>query len=617
MSYDSLQACVEDLENHGQLIRIQDEISPDLDLACIQRDLYSNKGPAVLFENVSGTPFPVLANLYGTMERTEFIFRKSLRKVCRVVQAKVDPSSILSHPLGPLEAGLTAMTALPLPSLGRAPVMANETTISQLPAIKSWPMDGGPFITLPQVFSVEPGKRSPMASNLGMYRVQLSGNQYEKDQEIGIHYQIHRGIGVHHGKALDRGEDLKVAVFVGGPPSHCFAAIMPLPEGLSELTFAGMMGARNFRYKRFQGHIVSSDADFCILGVIRGKQTKPEGPFGDHLGYYSLQHQFPVMQVEKVFHRDGAIWPFTVVGRPPQEDSNFGALIHKVTKPAVPSELPGVHAVHAVDHAGVHPLLFAIGSERYVPYKKIVPQEILTIANSILGFGQTSLAKYLLIAAKQKDEMLEIQDEQAFLLYVLERMHLDRDLHFYTKTTIDTLDYSGEAINQGSKLLIAVAGEKIRDLGTALKEPWKLAFEKQGIPISLCMPGVIAFSHASFTNHDRAGEEFRSVGEMIESVMTAAERDQFPLWVMADDAGFVAENLANFLWVTFTRSNPSHDCYGLNEHFHYKHWTCQAPLMIDARIKPHHAPPLVEDPESRARVEALYQKAPGLHFLSK
>src|SRR5262249_6310856 len=201
----------------------------------------------------------------------------------------------------------------------------------------------------------------------------------------------------------------------------------------------------------------------------------PEGPFGDHLGYYSLAHPFPVLSVERVWHRKDAIWPFTVVGRPPQEDTTFGKLIHELTGPVIPTVVHGVHAVHAVDAAGVHPLLLAIGSERYVPYApRRKAQELLTSANALLGQGQLSLAKYLLIVAREDNPDLDIHDIPAFLRHLLERMDWQTDLHFQTATTIDTLDYSGTGLNEGSKVVIAAVGLARRTLSTALPADLRL-----------------------------------------------------------------------------------------------------------------------------------------------
>ena len=297
------------------------------------------------------------------------------------------------------------------------PILAHQVGVDRLPQIQCWPMDGGPFVTLPQVYTEDPDRPGLARSNLGMYRVQLAGNEYEPGREVGLHYQIHRGIGVHHAAAIRRGEPLRVNVFVGGPPAMTVAAVMPLPEGLPELAFAGALGGRRVAMVAPDGMLpMPAEADFVITGTIDPTRRKPEGPFGDHLGYYSLTHDFPVLRVDRVYHRDGAIWPFTSVGRPPQEDTSFGELIHELTGPVIPSVIPGVRAVHAVDAAGVHPLLLAIASERYVPDAgERRPQEILTIANAILGQGQLSLAKYLWIVAHEDDPDLDIHDIPAFL----------------------------------------------------------------------------------------------------------------------------------------------------------------------------------------------------------
>jgi 4-hydroxy-3-polyprenylbenzoate decarboxylase len=440
-----------------------------------------------------------------------------------------------------------------------------------------------------------------MKSNVGMYRVQLSGNRYARDREVGLHYQIHRGIGIHHAAAVRRNEPLRVSIFVGGPPAHTLAAVMPLPEGLTELLFAGMLNRRRFRFTRRNGFAIAAEADFVLTGSVDPLRTLPEGPFGDHLGYYSVAHDFPVMNVESVYHRDDAVWPFTVVGRPPQEDTTFGKLIHELTEPMVPVELPGVKALHAVDAAGVHPLLLAIGSERYVPYGERQPQEILTAANAILGFGQASLAKYLFIAAGEDDPGLDIHDVEAFFRHVLSRVDWTRDLHFQTRTTIDTLDYSGTGLNQGSKLVVAAAGRVRRELGTELPRGMGRA--------KVALPGVLALAEAPFPGYDAVEKEMASLTARLAGVDLAG----FPLLVLTEDEELAARNLRNFLWVAFTRSNPSHDVHGVESFTEHKHWGTRSSLIIDARRKPHHAPPLVEDPKVTKRVDELASKGRSLH----
>jgi 4-hydroxy-3-polyprenylbenzoate decarboxylase len=612
MGYKSLQACIADLEKHGHLVRIKEEVDPYLQMAAIHLRVFENQGPAILFEKVKGSRFPAVSNLFGTLERSEFIFRDTLEKIKTLVELKNDPIKAVKNPFKYTNVALTALSALPMKVSGHgAPVNFGKCNISDIPQIVNWPMDGGPFVTMPQVYTEDADKPGIMNANLGMYRIQLAGNDYILNKEIGLHYQLHRGIGVHQTKANAKGQPLKVSIFVGGPPSHPVAAVMPLPEGLSEMTFAGALGNRRFRYfYDDEGFCISSEADFVITGTVMPMENKPEGPFGDHLGYYSLVHDFPLLKVHNVYHRKDAIWSFTVVGRPPQEDTSFGALIHEISGAAIPKEIPGLHAVNAVDAAGVHPLLFAIGSERYTPYiKERKPQEILTIANHILGKSQLSLAKYLLIAAAGDDANLNVNKIEPFLHHILQRVDFTRDLHFYTRTTIDTLDYSGDGLNTGSKVAITVAGDIKRQLWTELPSWFDLP--RPVTNIKMAMPGVLMVEVPKHINH----KDIDNVISIIEYRLKGEEDELggLALMVLCDDASFAAANINNFVWVTFTRSNPSHDIYGIGSFTEHKHWGCTGPLIIDARIKPHHAPVLERDPEVEKLVDKMGEKGGALH----
>ena len=604
--YRNLEDCLIDLEKHGHLVRIREEVDPYLEMAAIHLKVYEAGGPALLFERVKGSRFRAVSNLFGSMERSKFIFRKTWDSVHNVMAVRNDPMKALKKPFSHIGTGLAAFKALPLKKGGKLSVMAQEIQISDLPLIHHWPNDGGAFVTLPQVYSEDPEKPGIMNSNLGMYRMQLTGNQYEMNKEIGLHYQIHRGIGVHQTKANKMGMPLKVSCFVGGPPAHTLAAIMPLPEGLSEMTVAGMLSGHNFRYNYVDGYCISSDADFVITGEIYPEDTKPEGPFGDHLGYYSLVHPFPVMKIHKVYAKPNAIWPFTVVGRPPQEDTSFGELIHELTGDSIKHEIPGVKEVHAVDAAGVHPLLFAIGSERYTPYQQVKkPAELLTLANRILGTGQLSLAKYLFITAEE-NEPINSHDEVNFLTYILERIDLRRDIHFYTNTTIDTLDYSGTGLNSGSKVVLAAYGDKLRSLCHEVPEGLKSIRGYDNV--RLIMPGVVAMQGPEFKSYADTEEEMRG---LCNAIQEKGPFEACPMIVLCDDSSFLSESIHNFLWVTFTRSNPSHDIHGVNHFYEHKHWGCDN-LIIDARTKPHQAPPLVPDPTVEKKIERLFVKGASL-----
>ena len=594
MKHRSTRELVNDLQKHNRLIEIEDEVDPYLELAEIHRRVFKNKGPALLFSNVKGSRFPVASNLFGTLDRAKFIFRDTFRSVQLAVKWKTDPSAAIKEPWQLWRAPGVGLRMLPRKTRS-AHVKKNECRLSELPKVVCWPDDGGAFVTLPQVMSQPPLSQSVSTINLGMYRIQLDGNDYTPDEECGLHYQIHRGIGVHHAAAIKAGAQFPVNVSVGGTPAMTVGAVMPLPEGMSELMFAGALAGHRIPLAVGPEHApIYGDADFCICGRVAPEQLKREGPFGDHLGYYARIHDFPFLKVSKVYHRDNPVWPITVVGRPPQEDTTFGELIHELTGPVIPTVLPGVSEVHAVDAAGVHPLLLAVGSERYTPYRKSErPQELLTQACAILGQGQLSLAKYLWIVDGSNELAPKAHNIPEFMQYALERVDWQRDLHFHTCTTIDTLDYSGSGFNEGSKLVVAASGPKKRDLSTELSY---LGTLPSGVlHPKLAMPGVLVLQ---LDGH--AEDSLQS----LKNLPHEHPVNKYPMIVIADDSTFSARNLDNFLWTTFTRSNPAADVHGIGEFNIDKHYGCSGSLIIDARVKPHHAPGLVEDKETLRKVDA-------------
>lgn len=678
MKLNCMRDCVEFLEKEGELVRIEAELDPDLEMAEVHNRVFEAGGKAILFERVKGSPFPAVSNLFGTYNRALKILEPELSKVSALVKLISDPSTAFKSPLNSLKSLTSLIHALPLKrsiastkasTKKSGTVLDCRCQISDLPMIRCWSGDGGAFIFLPQVFSIEPPDKfktsfynccksnlspsistaSILRSNLGMYRIQISGGDYIPDKEIGLHYQIHRGIGNHHAKALEHNQYLPVTIFIGGPPAHTLAAIMPLPEGMAEIAFAGALAGRSFRYgviKRcgeseksrcgnlgyYNSNVVSLDADFCITGRVVPNQTKPEGPFGDHIGYYSLAHQFPYIEVDAVYHRKDAIFPFTVVGRPPREDSVFGRIIHEITSSAIPKKLPGVTAIHAVDAAGVHPLLLAKAVDRYSPYDEKKPRELLTHANLILGTGQLSLAKYLLICSHNDNPELDINDEMAFFIHLLERIDFRRDIHFQTCTTMDTLDYSSEGLNEGSKVIMAASGDKRRELLRYV--PSNIYLPENFSNPRLAAPGIVVVKAPKFENYEKAEKEINTLAfdlnnqinaeksytnsrlEKMETTKNLHKRgglENLPLFVVVDDPYEACENFSTFLWITFSRSNPSHDIYGAGSFTSFKHWGCQGTLIIDARIKPFHAPPLTSDPKITRKIDKMARRGGPLY----
>lgn len=604
MRYRSTRQLVEDLRAAGRLVEITQPIDPHLQLAEIHRRVFASAGPAVLYSNVIGCRFPVVSNLWGTLERARWIYRDTFESLQRAIRWKVHPEEMLAKPWQLWQAPQLALRMLPQRTR-RGAVRQQQCRLSELPQITCWPDDGGAFVTLPQVMSQSPGSHRLSDINLGMYRIQMSGNEYQADQECGLHYQLHRGIGVHHTRAIELSMPFPVNVTVGGTPAMTLAAVMPLPEGMSELGFAGALAGGRIRLN-CQPHAAPlyADADFAIVGSVEPSVLKPEGPFGDHLGYYARQHDFPVLKVKHVYHRRDAVWPLTVVGRPPQEDTIFGELIHELTEPVIPTVLPGIRAVHAVDAAGVHPLLLAIGSERYTPYARPGrPQELLTQASALLGQGQLSLAKYLWITDAQE---LDIQDVQAFFTYMLQRVDWRSDLHFHTRTTIDTLDYSGDSLHSGSKLVVAAVGPPRRGLDAEWDS--NIALPSNWTRPRMAMPGVVCVEASAVLGRDQSGsqeQENQAWQQACDRVPSGHPMCRNPLYVIVDDSEFATRSLGNFIWTTFTRSNPAADVYGVGAEMIDKHFSVHGSLVIDARRKPHHAPPLIEDSTVSAQVDAL------------
>ena len=627
MSYRTLKSCIDDLRRTRQLVEFNEEVDTYLELAAVQRRLYVAGAPAVLFTRPKNCRFPMLANLFGTEKRVEYIFRDGLEPLRKAIELGADP--VVAAQQVSLRLGLTALKSFYYSrpqrvSARSAPVLACETTLDQLPQLVSWQQDGGAYLTLPQVYTESLKRPGFSASNLGMYRVQISGNDYIPNEECGIHYQIHRGIAEHHAEALTTGKSLPVSIFIGGAPCMTLAAVMPLPEGMSELIVAGILGQHRIPMvtsrpislwerirmratRSFAGlpphpsplseseEAIYAEADFCIVGTLH-TEMKQEGPFGDHLGYYSLRHNFPVLKIQHVFHRKDAVFPFTVVGRPPQEDTEFGKFIHNLVGDVVPRKLPGVRAVHAVDEAGVHPLLLAMGRESYLPLDpNRRAAELHTLAHAIFGFGQLSLAKYLFLAAEEEPSVaahqsdggdtsnLSVYDTARFLQHILRRVNWRDDVHFVTRTTADTLDYTDSELHRGSKLFVTVSGKPRRKLAAS-------PCEVEGVPAKnprLAMPGVLC-------------------AESID--MRGTFPDEIPLIVLVDNSVHATASLRDFLWTTFTKSDPARDVHGIGEFVENKHWGCTGALVIDARRKPHHAPELVEDPDIVRRADMITEK---------
>jgi UbiD family decarboxylase len=562
MVFSSLRPFLETLRKEGDLAVIQAPVDPVLEIAEIHRRVIDNRGPALLFTNVKDSPFPVVTNLFGTSRRVDLAFGPRPE---HLVQRLVGAMDTLLPPtlsalwrekdmlLDLLKVGMKKTSAASAPVLG---VSKRERPLAGLPALTSWQEDGGPFITLPLVYTEQPGH--PKRHNLGMYRMQVFD-----DSTTGMHWQIHKGGGFHYHEAEKRGEALPVTVFLGGPPALIASAIAPMPENIPELLLASLIMGDKLPMvdDPLGGHRIPAEAEFAISGKVPPHIRRPEGPFGDHYGYYSLQHDFPVFNVDHVWHRKDAIYPATIVGKPRQEDYYLGEFLQRLLSPAFPMALPGVRSLWTYAETGFHALSAAVVRESYA-------REALGTAFSILGQGQLTLTKFLMLT----DRSVDLENFPLLLETVLERFDPQRDLFVFDHTSHDTLDYTGKRLNHGSKAVLLGIGDPIRLLPSQYHEG-----DLPGISrIKPYCRGCLVVEGASYKRDPELAARLSE---------TLSERGtEWPLVVLADDAG-ISEGQTAFLWTTFTRFNPAHDIYASSRAGRH-HIAYGLPLVIDARMKP-------------------------------
>ncbi|MGG1877823.1 UbiD family decarboxylase [Paenibacillus cisolokensis] len=563
MIYQNLRQWLETLRKENDLTVIEAPVDPYLELAEIHRRVIEEGGPALLFTNVKGTPFPVATNLFGTPRRVDMAFGPRPEQL---MKSLVEATGTLIPPTLPaiwnerglikdmLKVGMKRVVPQEAPIMG---VKVTEEPLKHLPRLTSWQEDGGPFITLPLVYTESPSRSKH--HNLGMYRIQIYDNN-----TTGIHWQIHKGGGFHYFEAEQQNQPLPVSIFIGGPPALIAAAIAPVPEHLPELLLASLiMGGRlPMTDNPLGGHRIPAEAEFAISGYVPPHERRLEGPFGDHYGYYSLAHEYPVLHVNHMWHRKDAIYPATIVGKPRQEDYYLGDFLQRLLSPAFPMVMPSVRSLWTYAETGFHALTAAVVRESY-------SREALVSAFRILGEGQLSLTKFLMLTSRPVD----LTDFNETLEAVLERFDPSTDLYIFNKTSQDTLDYTGEKLNHGSKAVLIGVGHPIRELPRS--------YEEGDIPgidnvVAYC-GGCLVVSGASY---DKDSDLALRVMEHLKSRDTS-----WPLVIVVDNTQQAAATQTSFLWTVFTRFNPATDLFAAANVQHH-HLSYRLPIVIDARMKP-------------------------------
>jgi 4-hydroxybenzoate decarboxylase subunit C len=575
--FPDLRAFLDELRRDGDLAVVEAPVDARLEAAEIHRRVIAAGGPALLFTKVNGSDFPLVTNLFGTARRAERAFgQRPLRLVRRVVE--LAESLLPPTPAKLWGARDVALEALRVGTRARRSgpvtgVMTREVRLDRLPALTCWPEDGGPFLTLPLVYTEHPER--PGQHNLGMYRMQV----YDA-RTTGMHWQIGKGGGFHYAAAEARADSLPVTVFLGGPPALMLAAIAPLPENVPELVLASLLAGERLGLVRGLGpHPLVANAEFALMGRVAPRVRRPEGPFGDHYGYYSLRHDYPVFEVEAVARRRDAIYPATVVGKPRQEDFFIGDLLQELLSPLFPLVMPAVRDLWSYGETGYHSLAAAVVRQRYA-------REALVSAFRILGEGQLALTKFLLVT----DQPVDLRDFRATLTHLLERTRPETDLYVFSNTSMDTLDYTGPRVNEGSKGVWLGLGDPVRQLPREFRPG---AAPLPGVSeVHVFCPGCLVVGGPAYASDPGAAARLAANPAFA----------GWPLVVLSDEAGRAARSAMNFLWTTFTRFEPAGDVHAAATRVVRHHISYTLPVVIDARRKPGFPAELSCDRDTARRV---------------
>ena len=572
----NLRHFIDRLRQEKDIATVDVPVDSDLEIAEIHRRVLAAGGPAILFTQVKEADFPCVTNLFGTEKRVDLAFgTRPERFIEQLVGLAHDLTALSPRKLWPHRNLLGDGLRVGMKSVKRGPItecVQSPPTLSRLPLLRTWPEDGGHFITLPLVYTTHPETGQ---HNLGMYRIQ----RYD-DEMVGVHWQIQKGGGFHYHVAEQQNQSLPLTIFVGGPPALILSAIAPLPEGLPELLLASLLQGERLRrvVNPTGGHPLIAEAEFAIQGIVPPHLRQPEGPFGDHYGYYSLRHDYPVLEATHLFHRKDAIFPATVVGKPPQEDFFLGDYIQKLMAPLSKLVMPAIEAIWSYGETGYHSLSTIVVQERY-------PREAMKFAFRILGEdgGQLNLTKVLVVI----DGRVDVGDFRQVLEYALARVLFQTDLFVIANLAMDTLDYSGPAVNQGSKGILIGVGDTVRDLPGTYEGPPPTGSRQ----VATYCAGCLVVS----------GPSYEKDGGYAAKLAGNANLQDWPLVFLVDDVAVVERNIT-FLWSSFTRFEPAADIYAAETVLKRHHPSFTPPVVFDCRRKPGYPDELVSDEEVSRRV---------------
>ncbi len=588
--FRDLQSFLTYLEQQGELKRIHAEVDPELEVTEIATRVVRDGGPALLFERVKGADFPLAMNIFGTERRIELALGRHPGEIGQMLVKLVEgvnPPSLgrLWSQKGRMRELLNMRTSR---ARGQAPSqeVSEGPDLQKMPILKCWPQDGGRFLTYPQVLTAHP---QTGGRNMGIYRMHV----YDQ-RTTGMHWQIQKGGRFHYWQAEQAGKPIEVAVVLGGDPALMLSAAVALPENVDEVAFSGLLrrGPCAFTRAKTLSMMVPANAEFILEGYVPPAERRIEGPFGDHFGYYSRQAPFPVFHIKRITRRRNAIYPATVVGKPPQEDKYIGDATQEMVGPLIRLLRPEVVNLWAHYEAGFHNLLTVAVKVRY-------RREAIKTGLALLGESQLSLTKCVILV----DAGVNPRDFNAVLEEIRRNFEPQDDLTVIPRAPLDTLDFSSFRTHLGSKMIIDATSPVEEDLAEGIGDREEEALPDNVGDLAALDPRIL---------------DWRLVKGVLLAVKVASGGRELCERLVKTDlpatvklVAVVSEDVdladpVSLIWGIFTRFDPARDLTFRHGELRGAWPVYQGPVGIDATFKEGYPDPLEMPDEIVQKVSARW-----------
>ncbi len=562
MPFRNLASFVSFLESKNDLVRIKAEVDPVLEITEIVLRVIKHKGPALLFENVKGSSFPLLVNALGAERRVEWALGRKPSEVgkdlAHFAEGMMPPSP---QKIWEGRSTLGRVLSMRPKFVSSPPVRENviePANLDKLPIAQSWPEDGGRFITFPLVVTKSPDDQK---QNMGVYRMHVYG-----PDRTGMHWQIGKGGGYHYQQAERNGKALPLTVVLGADPILMMCGILPLPEGISEIAFSGFLRGEATRLTQMCDNDISvpAEADFVLEGEVPPQERKMEGPYGDHFGHYSLAAEFPVFHIKRIWHRKDAIFPIAVVGKPPQEDQVIGDAVQEMLLPLLKIMHPEITDLWAYMEAGFHNLIVASVNQRF-------EKEAVKTGLWILGEGQLALSKCVVLV----DSNVNARSFPDVLKAIAQNFDPTEDFILLPGTSQDTLDFTSFKMNLGSKMILDATSSprhKKKQAVTGLNLDAIRKIDNRIQNVRLWEGALLAIQVSG------GGRE------ILEKMLSLPDISDVPL-VAAISTDVPLEDPTLLMWGLFTRFDCARDTFFQKAEIKGGHPAYQGPFFIDATWK--------------------------------